>query len=590
MSDIKIHSSSLMKQLLVASILFSMGLHSLAFATPEKVVSLDPLARFHPVIAERGVTVSQEAIASQVGADILAAGGNAVDAAVATGFALAVTLPRAGNIGGGGFMLVHLSDKNKTIAIDYREMAPAAASRNMFLDREGNMDRFKARHSVHSSGVPGTVAGMIYALENYGTMSLKEVMQPAIKLASNGFKVSRGLASSLVRYQDYLTKDASSSRYFYKGDGEFYQAGDLLVQKDLAASLKRISKNGRDGFYKGKTADLLIAQMRRNGGIINHQDLLNYKVVERQPVCGEYRDSRVCAMPPPSSGGVHLVQMLNILEGWNLHSLGHNSAAYLHRLIESMRRAYADRSLHLGDPDFYPVPADQLMDKKYAAVLREKIDLGRSSRSVDIKPSPSNDINESTETTHYATWDRWGNVVSNTYTINFSYGSGISVAGAGFLLNNEMDDFSSKPGSANGYGLIGGEANAIEPGKRPLSSMTPTIVFDPQGDAIMATGSPGGSTIITVVLQMLLNVLDFDMGIAEATAAPRIHHQWLPDTVRYERGISVDTLNLLTDMGHILGDQPVRLGSTQSITSDKNKIKYAASDPRREGSAPIAEE
>ena len=590
-----------MKQLLVASFLFSMGLHSLAFAAPEKVVSLDPLARFHPVIAERGVTVSQEAIASQVGADILAAGGNAIDAAVATGFALAVTLPRAGNIGGGGFMLVHLADKNKTIAIDYREMAPAAASRNMFLDREGDVDRIKARHSVHSSGVPGTVAGMIYALENYGTMSLKEVMQPAIKLASNGFKVSRGLASSLVRYEDYLTKDPSSSRYFYKGDGQFYQAGELLVQKDLAASLKRISKNGRDGFYTGKTADLLVAQMRRNGGIISHQDLLNYKVVERQPVCGEYRDNRVCAMPPPSSGGVHLVQMLNILEGWDLQSLGHNSAAYLHRLVESMRRAYADRSLHLGDPDFYPVPAAQLMDKKYATMLREQIDLGKSSRSIDIKPAPSKDIKESTvtkgssvtkestETTHYATWDSWGNVVSNTYTINFSYGSGISVAGAGFLLNNEMDDFSSKPGSANGYGLIGGEANAIEPGKRPLSSMTPTIVFDQQGDAVMATGSPGGSTIITVVLQMLLNVIDFDMGIAEATAAPRIHHQWLPDTVRYERGISVDTLNLLTDMGHILGDQPVRLGSTQSFTSDKNKIKYAASDPRREGSAPIAE-
>jgi len=579
-----------MKLLFVVSIVLSMAVHSLSYAAPEKVVSLDPLARFHPVIAERGVTVSQEAIASQVGADILSAGGNAVDAAVATGFALAVTLPRAGNIGGGGFMLVHLAAENKTIAIDYREMAPAAASRNMFLDREGDVDRIKARHSVNSSGVPGTVAGMIHALENYGTMSLKEVMQPAIKLASNGFPMSRGLASSLVRYEDYLSKDAASSGYFYKTDGEFYQAGELLVQKDLAASLKRISKNGRDGFYRGKTADLLIAQMRRNGGIISHQDLLNYKVVERPPVCGEYRNNKVCAMPPPSSGGVHLVQMLNILEGWDLNALGHNSAAYLHRLVESMRRAYADRSLHLGDPDFYPVPAEQLMDKKYATVLREQIDLDKSSRSIDIKPVPTVSNNESSETTHYATWDRWGNVVSNTYTINFSYGSGISVAGAGFLLNNEMDDFSSKPGSANGYGLIGGEANAIQPGKRPLSSMTPTIVFNDQGDAILATGSPGGSTIITVVLQVLLNVLDFNMGIAEATAAPRIHHQWLPDSVRYERGISVDTLEILTDMGHLLGDQPVRLGATQSISSDKNKIKYAASDPRREGAAPIADQ
>ncbi len=560
-----------------------------SIAASEQVVTLDPVARFHPVIAEKGVTVSQEAIASQVGADILAAGGNAVDSAVATGFALAVTLPRAGNIGGGGFMLVHLAEENKTIAIDYREMAPAAASRNMFLDAEGDVDRIKARHSVHSSGVPGTVAGMIYALENYGTMSLKQVMQPAIELAKKGFPVSRSLASSLVRYRDYLGKDSASSNYFYKADGEFYQAGDLLLQKDLAATLKRISKQGRAGFYKGKTADLLVAQMRRNGGLISHQDLLNYKVVERQPVCGDYRSNKVCAMPPPSSGGVHLIQMLNILEGWNLNTLGHNSAAYLHRLVESMRRAYADRSLHLGDPDFYPVPAEQLMDKSYAATLRKQIDLSKASRSVDIQPAPTKLVNESPETTHYATWDRWGNVVSNTYTINFSYGSGISVAGAGFLLNNEMDDFSSKPGSANGYGLIGGEANAIQPGKRPLSSMTPIIVFDQQGDAVLATGSPGGSTIITVVLQVLLNSIDFDMGIAEATAAPRIHHQWLPDKLRYERGISVDTLNLLTNMGHSLGEEPVRLGVTQSIASDQNKIKYAASDMRREGAAAIPE-
>ena len=578
-----------MKQLLVISFLFSLSFQSLCFAEPAQVVKLDPLARFHPVIAEKGVTVSQEAIASQVGADILAAGGNAVDAAVATGFALAVTLPRAGNIGGGGFMLVHLAEENKTIAIDYREMAPAAASRNMFLDTEGDVDRVKARHSVHSSGVPGTVAGMIYALENYGTMSLKQVMLPAIELAKKGFPVSRSLASSLVRYRDYLGKDSASSNYFYKGDGEFYQAGELLLQKDLAATLKRISKQGRAGFYKGKTADLLVAQMRRNGGLISHQDLLNYKVVERQPVCGDYRSNKVCAMPPPSSGGVHLIQMLNILEGWDLNTLGHNSAAYLHRLVESMRRAYADRSLHLGDPDFYPVPAEQLMDKSYAATLRKQIDLAKASRSEDIQPAPTNLINESPETTHYATWDRWGNVVSNTYTINFSYGSGISVAGAGFLLNNEMDDFSSKPGSANGYGLIGGEANAIQPGKRPLSSMTPTIVFDQQGDAVLATGSPGGSTIITVVLQVLLNSIDFDMGIAEATAAPRIHHQWLPDKLRYERGISVDTLKLLTELGHSLGEQPVRLGVAQSIASDQNKIKYAASDMRREGAAAIPE-
>ena len=569
-----------MKQLFNAFILFAF----LASSTFADVVALDPLARFHPVIAEKGVAVSQEAIASQVGADILAAGGNAIDAAVATGFALAVTLPRAGNIGGGGFMMVHLAEQNKTIAIDYREMAPAAASRNMFLDREGNVDNQKARYSIHSSGVPGTVAGLIYALETYGTMNLQQVIEPAIKLAKYGFPVSRGLANSLVEYQDYLTKDPASASYFYKRDGGLYQAGEKLVQKDLAATLTRIARDGRDGFYDGKTADFLLSQMQRTGGKMTADDLKNYRVIERQPVCGEFRSERVCAMPPPSSGGVHLIQMLNILEGWDLQALGHNSADYLHRLVESMRRAYADRSQHLGDPDFYTVPVAQLMDKKYAATLREKIDLTAASRSADVRSGLRFGDDESTETTHFSTWDQWGNVVSNTFTINFSYGSGISVAGAGFLLNNEMDDFSSKPGAPNGFGLVGGEANAIQAGKRPLSSMTPTIVFNADGDAILATGSPGGSTIITIVLQIVLNVLEFDMGIAEATAAPRIHHQWLPDTVEVERGISVDTLTKLKSMGHIMSPEPARLGSTQSIVRDANNVKFAASDPRREGS------
>ena len=583
-----------MKQFLLAIVLLAVTVSSATAdnqASRQQIVTLDPLARFHPVIANHGVVVSQEAIASQVGADILAQGGNAIDAAVATGFALAVTLPRAGNIGGGGFMLVHLAEQKKTIAIDYREMAPSAASRDMFLDREGDVDLVKARHSLNSSGVPGTVAGLIHALDTYGTMSLKQVLKPAIDLAANGFPVSHSLASSLVRYSDYLTKDPATRGYFYKPDGGFYRAGELLVQKDLASSLQRIYSKGKDGFYTGKTAELLVRQMRKNGGIISHSDLQNYRVIERQPVCGDYRGNRVCAMPPPSSGGVHLIQMLNILEGWDLKSMGHNSAAYLHRLIESMRRAYADRSLHLGDPDFYPVPTEQLMDKAYAAQLRKQIDPDAASRSADIQPGTINYSadNESSETTHYSAWDRWGNVVSNTYTINFSYGSGISVAGAGFLLNNEMDDFSSKPGSANGYGLVGGEANAIQPGKRPLSSMTPTIAFNPRGEAILATGSPGGSTIITVVLQMVLNLFEFDMGLAEATAAPRIHHQWLPDNVRVERGISVDTINLLREMGHIVDDQRVRLGNTQSISRGDNNIKYGVSDQRRQGAAAVPE-
>ena len=556
--------------------------------------TLDPEARFHPVISDTGLVVSQEMIASQVGADILALGGNAVDAAVATGFALAVTLPRAGNLGGGGFMLVHMAEENKTVAIDYREMAPSTANRDMFLDAEGDVDNQKARFSIQSSGVPGTVAGLLHAQKSYGLLSLKQVIQPAIELASNGFPVSYDLADSLAIRATRMQRDPGSKQYFYKSDGGVYQAGETLVQADLAESLSRIASAGREGFYSGKTADLIVSQMQRSGGLISRQDLADYRVVERQPVCGLYKDSQVCAMPPPSSGGVHLLQMLNILEGWDLHAMGHNSADYIHRLVESMRRAYADRSQYLGDPDFFPVPVAQLTDKKYAAELRSQIDLNKSSRSADVKPGLSdrlvnNRVQESTETTHYSTWDQWGNVVSNTYTLNFSYGSGISVAGAGFLLNNEMDDFSSKPGFPNGYGLVGGLANAIEPGKRPLSSMTPTIVFDGQGTPVLATGSPGGSTIITIVMQMVLNVLEFEMGIAEAAAAPRIHHQWLPDNIYYETGLSVDTLNRLRDMGHIINNKPGRLGSTQSIQRIDAERLGGAADSRSQGSGAAAQ-
>jgi gamma-glutamyltranspeptidase/glutathione hydrolase len=583
-----------MKNLLTS--LVAIAACSLLSATAHGAALLDPDARFHPVISDSGMVVSQEILASQVGADILSAGGNAVDAAVATGFALAVTLPRAGNLGGGGFMLVHLAEADKTIAIDYREMAPAEAYRDMFLDPEGDVDNQKARYSIHSSGVPGTVAGLIHAQEKYGRLTLKQVMQPAIELARDGFAVSADLADSLASRAERLQKDAASKGYFFKPLGGLYQRGEKFVQSDLSATLTRIAKTGSKEFYQGKTADLLVAQMQSSGGLISHQDLRNYQVVERQPVCGDYQQTRVCAMPPPSSGGVHLVQMLNILEGWDLKSLGHNSADYIHRLVESMRRAYADRSLYLGDPDFFPVPVAKLTDKNYATVLRDQIDPQLSSRSADVKPglgvSQPNPkaVKESTETTHYSTWDQWGNVVSNTYTLNFSYGSGISVAGAGFLLNNEMDDFSSKPGSPNGYGLVGGVANAIEPGKRPLSSMTPTIAFDASGQPILATGTPGGSTIITITLQMLLNVIEFDMGVAEATAAPRIHHQWLPDTVFFESGISVDSINRLKTMGHRVNDKSGRLGATQSIQRKTGSRLFGASDYRRAGAGAAAQD
>jgi gamma-glutamyltranspeptidase/glutathione hydrolase len=557
-------------------------------ANADRQPLLDSKTRFHPVISQTGIVVSQEMIASQVGADILAKGGNAIDAAVATGFALAVTLPRAGNIGGGGFMMIYLAEENKTIAIDYREMAPSEAFKDMFLNSEGDVDNRKAQFSIQSSGVPGTVAGLVHAQENYGKLSLKQVLKPAINLARNGITVTITLAESLAARSERLQSDAGTKKYFFKKDGAEYQPGDVIRQRDLAATLARIAANGAAGFYQGKTAAMIVDQMERTGGLITRADLEDYVALERTPVCGDYRESKVCAMPPPSSGGIHMVQMLNILEGWDLKALGHNSADYIHRLVESMRRAYADRSLYLGDSDFFPVPVAQLTDKKYASTLRQQIDLDHASRSGDVRPGLV-DSAESTETTHFSAWDQWGNVVSNTYTLNFSYGSGISVDGAGFLLNNEMDDFSAKPGSPNGYGLVGGIANSIQPGKRPLSSMTPTIVFDPAGAPILATGSPGGSTIITVVMQMVLNVLEFDMGIAEATAASRIHHQWLPDNVYYESGVSADTLDLLREMGHIVNDEPRRLGASESIEANGDGVLFGAADPRRHGSGAVAQ-
>ena len=576
---------------ILAGLMLSLSCHAMS-ADISTDTFLDKNARFHPIVSELGMVVSQEAIASQVGADILEAGGNAIDAAVATGFALAVTLPRAGNLGGGGFMMIYLAKENKTIAIDYREMAPLSADKDMFLDSKGDVDNEKARFSAQSSGVPGTVAGLLHALEQYGTLSISEVLKPAIKLASQGFKVNHDLSDSLRLGAKRLYKNTASKNYFYKPEGEYYLPGELLVQSDLSSTLKKISEKGGTGFYKGKTAELIVEQMQRSGGLITLKDLANYKVVEREPVCGSYRSMSLCAMPPPSSGGIHLIQMLNILENFDLKQMGHNSANYIHHLIEAMRSAYADRSLYLGDPDFTPVPLKQLIDKTYAQSLSTQINLKKARRSKDVYPGldkwVASQSNESDETTHFSTWDKQGNVVSNTYTLNFAYGSGIAVKGAGFLLNNEMDDFSAKPGSANGYGLIGGTANAIQPKKRPLSSMTPTIIFDVNNKPVLATGTPGGSTIITIVLQMILNIIDFNMGIAEATAAPRLHHQWLPDTVSYENGISVDSLTLLSQMGHSISPEARLLGSTQSIAVKGNYLEGSA-DSRRQGAAAVSQ-
>lgn len=557
---------------------------------------IDYSDRFHPVTGTQGMVVSQEAIASQVGAEILAGGGNAIDAAVATGFALAVTLPQAGNLGGGGFMMIHLASEKRTIAVDYREMAPLAASRDMFLNEKGEVDKNKARYSHFSAGVPGTVAGLIHALEAYGTLSVKEVLEPAIKLAENGIRVTRPLAFSLARAENRLKKSGASAKYYFLTDGSPMPAGHLWRQSDLASTLKQIAETRGEAFYKGSIAKLIVAEMEGNKpnesdepknrqGLITLADLASYRVVEREAVTGTYRGFEIAAMPPPSSGGVHLVQMLNMLEGWELGSLGHNSANYLHRLIEVMRRAYADRSEYLGDPDFSSVPLAELTRKSYAKTLLEAIDLQSATPSAQVKPGlPLAD--ESPQTTHFSAWDKHGNVVSNTYTLNFSYGSGIAVSGAGFLLNNEMDDFSSKPGIPNAYGLVGGEANAIEPGKRPLSSMTPVILFK-EGKPVLTTGSPGGSSIINTVLQTVLNVVDFRMNIAEAAAQPRIHHQWLPDLVFYEKDINADTRTRLESMGHVLQVSPRVIGRTQTISSDGQYI-YGANDTRWPGGKAVA--
>ncbi len=561
-------------------ILLLLGVCMLASTAYAKSPIIDYKTRFIPVISEHGMVVAAEKLASDVGVDILKRGGNVVDAAVATGFALAVTYPRAGNLAGGGFMLVNLAAENKQIVIDYREAAPLKATRDMYLDANGEVDQKRSFASHQAAGVPGTVAGLTYALEKYGTMSLKEVLKPAIKLARKGFTVSHALAFEISGRANYLPWHESARPLFFKADGSAYAAGEQFTQPELAWTLRQLSKHGADAFYKGAIADKIVADMEANDGLISKQDLANYRVIEREPVRGSYRGYEIVATPPPSSGGLHIIEMLNILEGYDLAKLGHNSAAYLHLLIEAMNLAYADRSQYLGDPDFSNVPVAKLIDKNYAARLRNGIDVNKARPAADIAPGLEPPF-ESNDTTHYSVMDKDGNVASNTYTLNFSFGSGIAVPGTGMLLNNEMADFSAKPGATNPFGLVGGAANEIEPGKRPLSSMTPTLVLK-DGKAWLTTGSPGGSTIITTVLQLLLNAIDFDMNIASAAAAARIHSQWLPEKVTIESGISPDTVKLLRDMGHnaVMGDRT--LGRTQSIMLI-DELLYGATDTRRPG-------
>jgi len=534
--------------------------------------------RIHPQLGAAGMVAAQNHLSSEIGAEVLEAGGNAVDAAVAVGFSLAVTLPRAGNLGGGGFMVIHDTASGTDIAIDYREMAPIGATRDMYLDQNGDVDRTRAMFSHLSAGVPGTVAGLYKAHQEFGRLPWKRVLQPAIQQAREGVAVSYDLAELLRARQERMCRNAATCRYFYKEGGEPYKPGEILVQEDLAAVLTRIAEEGPDGFYSGRTAVLIAAEMERGGGLVDEASLAAYKPVVREPARGTYRGYEIVTMPPPSSGGLHIIQMLNILEHFKVAEMGPGSADSLHLLAEVARLAYADRSEHLGDPDYYDVPQEWLISKDYAQELAAGIDMQNARKSDDVAPGVVPQY-ESPDTTHFSVIDADGSVVAVTTTLNFSFGSGISVPGAGFLLNNEMDDFSAKSGVPNAYGLLGGDANSISAGKRPLSSMSPTIVLQ-DGQPQFATGSPGGSRIITTVLQMIVNVIDHEMNLAQATIAPRMHHQWFPDVLQLESGISPDTARLLREKGHDVQDSRSSMGSLQSV-GWKDGVFRGASDTRR---------
>ena len=539
--------------------------------------------RFHPVEGKNGMVATSHYLATKIARDTLAAGGNAVDAAVVAGFALAVAQPRSGNIGGGGFMLISNEKTGKVVAIDYREKAPRAATETMFQDEAGNVVPQWSRFTHRAAGVPGTVAGLALALEKYGTLTLKQALAPAIKLAKDGFAVPPRFAEGLKKARNRLTRWDSSAKVFYKPDGSLYRAGEIFRQPNLARTLERIAENGPREFYEGKTARLIVAEMQAHDGLITLDDLRAYRPVIRQPVHGQYRGYDIYSMGPPSSGGTHIVQILNMLEGDDIEASGFNSADTIHLMAEAMKRAYADRSKYLGDPDFVAVPLARLTSKDYAATLRASFLAEKATPSQDITPGQSLALPyESNQTTHFSIADGHGLAVANTYTINFSYGSGIVVDGAGFLLNDEMDDFSSKPGVPNAYGLIGGKANRIEPGKRMLSSMSPTIVMK-DGKNFLITGSPGGSRIITTTVQVIMNAIDHGMNILSAVSAPRIHDQWLPDEIRIEEGISPDTIKALRAMGYKLVIKNA-MGASQSVMIEDG-IFYGGADPRRSTSS-----
>ena len=552
-------------------------------AIPHPTSTTALAASREPVRAKHGLVASTNEVASRVGVDIMKRGGNAVDAAIAVAFALAVTHPAAGNLGGGGFMMIRLKN-GKSTAIDYREMAPAAASRNVYLDQQGNVIKGEGGPLVgyRAAGVPGTVRGMELALKNYGSgkLSWAQLLEPARGLAANGFRVTYTLARSLRGNNDYLSQYADT-KHIYLNDGRFYNEGDLFLQPDLAATFSRLQKAGPNEFYQGKTARLIVADMKRNNGLMTMADLRGYVAKQREPLRGNYRGYEVISMPPPSSGGAVLIEMLNILEGYDLNKMDPSSSERYHLMAEAMRRAFADRAEFMGDADFVKVPVAGLIDKSYAAKLRGTINAERASTSVEVRAGkPAG--HESEETTHFTVVDAEGNAVANTYTLNNSYGSAAVAKGTGIILNDEMDDFAAKPGTPNMYGLIQGERNAVAPQKRPLSAMTPTIVLNKDGSLWFTVGSPGGPTIINTVLCVITNVIDYDMNIQQAIDAPRIHHQWLPDTLAFEPfGLSGDTQRALSSRGHKLA-KPNYLGDAEGIMiEEKTGIRLGATDPRR---------
>lgn len=533
------------------------------------------------------MVASQHELASQIGSDIMRRGGNAVDAAIAVGFALAVVYPEAGNIGGGGFMVIRKKN-GESVAIDYREKAPAAAHRDMYVDKDGNLIRGEGSSTLgyRAAGVPGVAAGFELAFKKHGSGKVKwaDLVEPSRRLATEGYILSHRLAELFKGYQNNLSKYEDSKRIFLNG-GKFFDGGDRLIQTDLGLTLARIRDKGAAGFYTGKTAELIAADMKANNGLMTLEDLKNYKAVERTPLRGTYRGHEIITMPPPSSGGIVLLQVLNALENYDIRGMGFGSAEKTHLYTEASRRAFADRAEYMADPDFAEVPVNKLIDKAYAKSRMAQVDPKKASASKDVR---FGDVSgkEPMETTHYTVVGPDGDVVSNTYTINDLYGSAVTAKGTGVLLNNEMDDFAARPGQPNLFGLVQGERNKVEGGKRPLSSMTPTIVLKKDGTPWFAVGARGGPRIISAVMQVVINVIDHDMDIQEAIDAPRFHQQWLPDEIMFERnGLSPDTKRILEVFGHKFTSRPGNIASATGIMIDDKGIRTGAIDPRSDGAA-----